>query len=229
VVAYYLADHLGSIVRETDAAGVVSLTRKYDPYGNQVEGNATGGYAYTAREWDPEINLYYYRARFYDPKIGRFISEDPTGQRGGPNLYRYVRNSPVLFSDPSGLLEKPPGGMWCGPNIPITGPPTPLDCVKPEEAKRNVKRLIAWFCKRKSGDSYENPPGSQPAGGWDDGPDGNLAPWILPSGSNYVDYCRCAHEYNHAENISKNLSNNELECLAYKAQLKCLENYCCQK
>jgi RHS repeat-associated protein len=66
-------------------------------------GAAEPGYAYTAREWDPEINLYYYRARYYDPKIGRFISEDPIGLRGGVNLYAYVHNRPVRFIDPMGL------------------------------------------------------------------------------------------------------------------------------
>jgi RHS repeat-associated protein len=44
--------------------------------GNIESGPTESGYAYTGREWDPEINLYYYRARYYDPKIGRFISED---------------------------------------------------------------------------------------------------------------------------------------------------------
>ena len=65
--------------------------------------------AYTAREWDPEINLYYYRARYYDPKIGRFISEDPIRLRGGINLYAYVSANPTTFSDPLGLFKLVPG------------------------------------------------------------------------------------------------------------------------
>ncbi len=74
-----------------------------------------GIYAYTAREWDPEINLYYYRARYYDPNIGRFISEDPIGLRGGLNLYSYVRNSPGGRIDPHGLCacdDPCPSGRW---------------------------------------------------------------------------------------------------------------------
>jgi RHS repeat-associated protein len=43
-------------------------------------------YAYTAREWDPEIGLHYYRARYYDPRVGRFISEDPIEFAGGTNF-----------------------------------------------------------------------------------------------------------------------------------------------
>jgi RHS repeat-associated protein len=59
--------------------------------------------AYTGREWDPEINLYYYRARYYDPRIGRFISADPEGLRDGVNLYSCVGNHPVGRIDPLGL------------------------------------------------------------------------------------------------------------------------------
>ncbi len=46
--------------------------------------------------------LYYYRARYYDPEIGRFLSEDPLGFGAGINFYAYVENNPVNFNDPSG-------------------------------------------------------------------------------------------------------------------------------
>ena len=49
-------------------------------------GTRNGIKAYTGREWDPETGLYYYRARYYDPKVGRFISEDPIGFAAGPQL-----------------------------------------------------------------------------------------------------------------------------------------------
>jgi RHS repeat-associated protein len=60
-------------------------------------------YTYTGREWDKEIGLYYYRARYYDPLEGRFISKDPAGFDGGINLYGYTSNNPINFADPSGL------------------------------------------------------------------------------------------------------------------------------
>ena len=61
-------------------------------------------YGFTGREWDKETGLYYYRARYYDPKGGRFIGKDPIGFNGGDvNLYRYVSNNPVNWRDPSGL------------------------------------------------------------------------------------------------------------------------------
>ena len=65
-------------------------------------GGRYGIKAYTAREWDPEINLYYYRARYYDPKIGRFISEDPITWMHSLSQFAYVGNNPLIFIDPSG-------------------------------------------------------------------------------------------------------------------------------
>jgi RHS repeat-associated protein len=65
---------------------------------------------YTGREQDPETNLYYYRARYYDPSVGRFISEDPLGfEAGDPNFYAYVGNNPINANDPSGLAGIPGG------------------------------------------------------------------------------------------------------------------------
>lgn len=70
----------------------------------------------TSREWDDEAGLYFYRARYYDAQIGRFITEDPIGFDGGDvNFYAYVQNNPVNFIDPFG--NKIPGGVkkWaCG-------------------------------------------------------------------------------------------------------------------
>jgi len=53
---------------------------------------------------EPEEASKYYRARYYDPKIGRFLSEDPIGLAGGVNFYSYVGSSPVNYSDPWGLF-----------------------------------------------------------------------------------------------------------------------------
>jgi len=80
----------------------VSVTWPRTGYGNK---------AFTGREWDPETGLYYYRARYYDPKIGRFISEDPIGFAAGTNFYNYVENNPVRYTDPYGLspAPSPPG------------------------------------------------------------------------------------------------------------------------
>ena len=101
--------NLGSIVQTTDASAAVTLARQYDAWGSPLQGSSTSGYAYTSREWDTEIGLYYYRARYYDPSKGRFISEDPIGTYDGPNRYTYVHNWPTVLVDPTGRLSTPAG------------------------------------------------------------------------------------------------------------------------
>ena len=109
VVSYFLADHLGSVVQQTNASAAVTMTRQYDPYGAPLQGATTSGYAFAGREWDCETGLYFYRARYYDPKTGRFISEDPIGFGGGGNFYGYVTGNPTNLIDPFGLA---PGDWW---------------------------------------------------------------------------------------------------------------------
>lgn len=119
---YLHADALGSVVRATDGAGAVTLARQYDGWGNSQAGENQPGYAFTGREWDPEVGLYYYRARYYSALAGRFLSEDPIGLHGGLNLYRYVDDTPPNLRDPQGLwprglsrsLEWIPFGPPCG-------------------------------------------------------------------------------------------------------------------
>jgi RHS repeat-associated protein len=76
---YYVADGLRSIVKLVDTVGTVVNNYVYDSFGNMVEKTegVTNPYTYTAREFDAESGLYYYRARYYNAKIGRFLSEDP--------------------------------------------------------------------------------------------------------------------------------------------------------
>jgi RHS repeat-associated protein len=104
-LSYFHADGLGSIVKATSTAGAVTLSRQYDAWGNLQLGATTNGFAFTGREWDSETGLYFYRARYLDPKAGRFLSEDPIGFRGGVNFYAYAGNDPVLHADPTGLLQ----------------------------------------------------------------------------------------------------------------------------
>lgn len=103
--AYYSADGLGSVTSLEDGTGSVVAAYTYDSFGNLTSSEPTlmNSFRYTGREWDQETNLYYYRARYYDPTIGRFTSEDPIRFTGGINFYVYVLNSPVNFIDPLGL------------------------------------------------------------------------------------------------------------------------------
>jgi RHS repeat-associated protein len=95
---------MGSIAEASNDAGTLVASRQYDAWGNLESGADQPGYAFTGREWDPETGLYYYRARYYDPKVGRFISEDPIGFLGGDNFFAYVGNRPGGTRDPLGLL-----------------------------------------------------------------------------------------------------------------------------
>ena len=70
-------------------------------------------YGYTGRELDTDTGLMYYRARWYDPQAGRFISEDPIGFDGGMNWYAYVENNPINFNDPSGLCAEDNNTQRC--------------------------------------------------------------------------------------------------------------------
>jgi RHS repeat-associated protein len=66
-------------------------------------GNIPNTLRFGGREFDGETGLYYLRARYYDPSLGRFISEDPKGLEAGVNSYVYVGNNPISGTDPSGL------------------------------------------------------------------------------------------------------------------------------
>ncbi len=95
-----------SVRRWVDSQGTVLASQDYDAFGNIIttSGPTVGPFGFTGREWDDESGWYYYRNRYYDASIGRFISADPTGYNGlDENLYRYVVNDPVNVVDPTGL------------------------------------------------------------------------------------------------------------------------------
>jgi len=101
---YYHADGLGSVTTITDQQGSVVQSYEYDSFGMvKASTGFRNSYTYTGREWDKETGLYYYRARYYDPMEGRFLSKDPIGFKGGINLYNYVQNNPINAIDPWGL------------------------------------------------------------------------------------------------------------------------------
>jgi RHS repeat-associated protein len=103
----YLTDAMGSTVALTDTTGVTQEQYSYGPYGilsASGGGSTTNSYAYTGRETDG-LGVDYYRARYYNPTTGRFLSEDPIGLAGGFNLYAYAQDSPTNRVDPSGCLD----------------------------------------------------------------------------------------------------------------------------
>jgi RHS repeat-associated protein len=113
VASFYEADGLGSVTSLSSSAGALAETYTRDSFGKQTgsTGSLTNPFQYTARESDVETGLYYYRARYYDPTIGRFIREDPIRFRGDINFYRYGHNRATVLRDPSGFLAW--GGGVC--------------------------------------------------------------------------------------------------------------------
>jgi RHS repeat-associated protein len=103
--SYYEQDALSSVTSLSNTAGALAQTYTFDSFGNQTasSGSLTNWFRFTGREFDTETNLYYMRARYFDPATGRFISEDPSGFNDGANFFRYVRNNPINYTDPLGL------------------------------------------------------------------------------------------------------------------------------
>jgi RHS repeat-associated protein len=102
--ATYLADILGSTVALADGSGTPVTTYTYEPFGTtSVSGSSSpNSFQFTGRENDT-TGLYYYRARYYDPKVGRFLQQDPLDFGGGDvNWYAYLSNSPTMGVDPTG-------------------------------------------------------------------------------------------------------------------------------
>ena len=110
--SYYLSDGLGSPVALTNTSGTVTERYAYDVYGQPQITDGAGGtltqsavgnrFLFTGREYDHETGNYFYRARYYDPRLGRFLSRDPLDILPDVNLYRYVKNNPSNNVDPSG-------------------------------------------------------------------------------------------------------------------------------
>jgi RHS repeat-associated protein len=99
------------------SAGAVQKHIRHHSFGRitQQTGTLSNRFWYTGREWDGEIGLYFYRARYYDPLVGRFVGEDPIGfEARDANLYRYVLNSSPNATDPMGLFVPPPAPVLPG-------------------------------------------------------------------------------------------------------------------
>jgi len=109
---YYHFDGVGSTTALTNESGAATSTLLYDAWGNQraATGSDQGRYRFTGAELDAATGLYHMHARFYDPTIGRWLSEDPVQDKyfepATLNLYAYVANNPLAFVDPKGTTTE---------------------------------------------------------------------------------------------------------------------------
>ncbi len=96
---------MGSVLALTDDSQNIQTVYGYSPHGEQAQTGEPNenSLQYTGREND-NTGLYYYRARYYDASLKRFISQDPAGLRAGVNIYLYARANPLRYIDPTGLV-----------------------------------------------------------------------------------------------------------------------------
>lgn len=118
---YHHADHIGSIVATTNASGAVVNRFAYSPFGESTSVTSSM-HGYTGQRFDSEIGLYYYKARYYSPSLGRFLQPDPVGYLDGLNQYSYTGNNPLNSIDPMGLSGISPlkATVYFGETIELT-------------------------------------------------------------------------------------------------------------
>ena len=104
--SFLVSDRQGSIAGVANSSGAITANYAYDPYGVP---NTWGGigtdprFRYTGQIAIPEAQLYYYKARVYDPVSGKFLQTDPVGYKDNLDLYGYVNDDPTDLTDPTGL------------------------------------------------------------------------------------------------------------------------------
>jgi RHS repeat-associated protein len=114
---WFVQDERGSVAAVADASGAALIRNTYDEFGQRGASNL-GRFQFTGQMWLPEAGVYHYRARAYSPALGRFLQTDPISHSGGMNLYAYVHNDPINFTDPWGLQD---GEVTTGDDVVVTG------------------------------------------------------------------------------------------------------------
>lgn len=174
-IYFYHSNHLDSTHLMTNMAGIKVEEIRYTPFGGGFalsdSGSINVNHKYTSQEFDSDAGLYYYKARYYDPALGRFISADSIVQSiKNPqflNRYSYVINNPIRYFDPSGNITDTPCFAFCRSDSDSTdsslGGPSPTDTGCGTSNCSGAPPLTAFF-------QNQNPNNSCPPGGC-----GNLA------------------------------------------------------
>lgn len=162
----------GNVTALINGSQSVVSTYTYDPFGNLNSGTGSldQPFKFSTKPYDEETGLSYYGYRFYMPAIGKWMTKDPLGERGGINLYGFVRNNPINRIDPLGLDSSCDEGP-CGTFKDIGKKKKPPEEKKkpPEEPKKKGEEqppkkdcgLFGYKCW-VSGDDEPNPP-AEPA------------------------------------------------------------------
>lgn len=167
---YVHSDILGSPIMETNSSGTVTSRSHYKPFGEALEGMKKG-VGYTGHLNDKDLKLTYMQARYYDPVIGRFYSNDPLGFRDvhSFNRYAYANNNPYKYTDPDGNNPKliADFALNVAINYATTGSPGlasaaaatiegALNPMKTVEKVQKLKKLYVTYTKtnKKTGEVY---------------------------------------------------------------------------
>jgi RHS repeat-associated protein len=177
--SYYEQDGVRTVTSLSNSSGGLANTYSYDSFGKLIAstGTLTNPFQYTGRQFDSETGVYYYRARYYDQGVGRFLSEDLLkGVSDSVNFYAYVQNNSTNLIDPSGLSPE----CACAPAkrlrlVPIS------DCHH-GSSRRIVYELQGpgasnwWVTEHQNPTSWApatpNSPAGQSTGDQNDGPGG---------------------------------------------------------
>jgi RHS repeat-associated protein len=125
--------------------GVVSVG-SYRPFGSPLEGEGGAPYGFTGEWWEGDAGLLFLRARYYAPRVGIFLSQDPVP---GTHLYMYVGANPINLIDPSGSDGTPPPPPRPRPTPPgtpaVTPVPTPVGTPTPIDPRQRLQNLIEHY------------------------------------------------------------------------------------
>jgi RHS repeat-associated protein len=156
---YTIRDHQNTVWALVNGSGIVVESYDYDAWGRVLAVRAGDGtelarsavgnrYLFQGREYSWDTGLYYFRARWYDPVTGRWLSPDPIGISGGMNQYAFCGNSPVNFVDPLGLAAGNPYGTADAAAIAALSDAIPLSVAAHREYSGLVYKMPNGHCGR---------------------------------------------------------------------------------
>ena len=162
-MALYLeVDHLNTPIAARDQTGKVVWVWESDAFGSSVPNEDPDGdgtkvtinLRFPGQYFDKESELHYNYKRYYDPKLGRYMSTDPIGLAGGGNLYAYVNGNPLKYSDPRGL-DNPGQGPYDPPsNTPSSNSGVTANCTATSTSGAgysNGKKVCEYACTPSGG------------------------------------------------------------------------------